>query len=132
MKKYLKWFFLGLLIFAAALCTFLISAFLQQRIWCGGPLDKGKGIMYCFTAPERNLRGSFVPSEDKKTYLIVLDNNSGNCEPLMVDGKEWTLNTTEKSEIAPGEHRIQCGEGDSGIGFIIPEATVYSFDYWGP
>ncbi|MES3037157.1 MAG: hypothetical protein V4736_04545 [Bdellovibrionota bacterium] len=89
--------------------------------------------IFWFLSPKnRNLRGSYTPSSDGKTYLSIKDDNGGVCKPLLVDGKEWKLKTDEAAVVSAGEHKIQCGKADSGIGFIIPDGTIYSYDYWGP
>ena len=80
----------------------------------------------------RNLRGSFKVSPDHKTYLVIEDDNAGGCDPLMIDGAKWNLKKGEAGAISAGAHKIQCGKDDSGIGFDIPDGTVFSYDYWGP
>jgi hypothetical protein len=76
-----------------------------------------------------HLRGSVSPSPDEHTYLAIVDD--GGCDVLIVDGVVWRHGRA-RVRIAPGEHRIACGEGDSGIGFFVPEGVVFGFDYWGP
>ncbi|MCW1717150.1 hypothetical protein OIZ54_00135 [Pseudoalteromonas sp. A3] len=75
------------------------------------------------------LRGRYKTSLDGKTYLVIEDNNGGNCGPLLVDKKEWPYGLNAKGEVKPGEHRIECG-GWRGIS--IQKGTTYYFDYWGP
>lgn len=75
------------------------------------------------------LRGEVEPSQDGKTYFGVIDNNGGNCGPLLLDAKAWELPLGEVSEVEPGEHIIHCG---SSISFVIPKGVVFQFDYWGP
>jgi hypothetical protein len=36
------------------------------------------------------LRGSSIPSNDGRTYLIVADNNGGDCGSIKVDGSTWS------------------------------------------
>jgi len=75
------------------------------------------------------LRGSVAPSNDGKTYLAVVDDNGGNCGPIIVDGKTWSYKINELGVISPGRHKIECG---GWIEFDIPQGVVFSFDYWGP
>jgi len=81
---------------------------------------------------DRDLRGRVVESPDGATYLVVDDDNGGVCDPLLVDGVEWSAAVGEGRPIEPGPHRIACGPGDSGIAFEIREGTTFHFDYWGP
>lgn len=75
-----------------------------------------------------HLRGDVSKSPDGKTYLIVADDNGG-CGQILVDGKPWQFRIGERGPISAGTHKIECsGE----IGFIIPEGTVFKFNYWGP
>ena len=91
--------------------VFLLFLFLQS---CG---DDG------------HLRGAIEPSKDGKTYFGIIDDNGGQCGPLLLDGKPWKLPLGEIAPIEPGEQEIQCG---GSISFIIPEGVIYKFDYWGP
>lgn len=84
------------------------------------------------TQGNRNLRGSYTPSTDHQTYLVIADDNGGGCDPILIDGAPWNYKKGEVGLIASGAHQIQCGKGDSGIGFEIPAGTVFRFDYWGP
>ena len=77
-----------------------------------------------------NLRGKFKPSEDDQTYLIIADDNGGNCRSVRIDRKPWLHRIGEPGRIAPGHHTVSCNGGD--IGFDIPPGVVYQFDYWGP
>ena len=76
-----------------------------------------------------HLRGSVEKSPDGKTYLAVVDENGGQCGPLMVDGKIWPHKINEPGPIEPGDHTIECG---GKISFTIPSGVVFKFDYWGP
>jgi hypothetical protein len=76
-----------------------------------------------------HLRGSVEKSSDGKTYLVVADNNGGQCGPLKVDGKVWAHRINEAGLIEPGIHTIECG---GEISFAIPAGVVFKFDYWGP
>ena len=75
------------------------------------------------------LRGREVDSKDGKTYLVIEDDNGGECGPKHMDGVEWKQAINEAGEITPGFHTIECG-GD--IEFEIKEGTTFHFDYWGP
>lgn len=75
------------------------------------------------------LRGRYKSSEDGKTYLVVEDDNGGQCGPLYVDKKQWPHGLNKMGQIEPGKHRIECG---TWIGINIKEGTTYYFDYWGP
>lgn len=79
---------------------------------------------------DRELRGQIVQSRDGRTYLVV-DANGGQCGQVTVDGQLWPHALHVPGEIAPGRHRIACG--DSGpIEFTVPSGTTFHFDYWGP
>lgn len=75
------------------------------------------------------LRGRYKSSQDGKTYLVIEDNNGGQCGPLLVDKKEWQHDFNVKGEVEPGEHIIECG---TSVGIIIKGSSTYFFDYWGP
>lgn len=75
------------------------------------------------------LRGRYKPSSDKKTYLVIEDDNGGKCGPIYVDQKIWPHPLNIKGEILPGNHIIECGGGN---GIYIKEGTTYFFNYWGP
>src|ERR1700681_1082128 len=85
------------------------------------------GFTACATKYE--LRGSFRPSQDGKTYLIVDDDNGGHCGPIKVDKKVWPHPIGEAGLIEPGIHTIECG---GEIGFRIGRGGVYRVNYWGP
>jgi len=76
-----------------------------------------------------HLRGQVEPSSDGNTYFGVIDNNGGECGPLLLDGKHWELAVGEVAEIDPGVHTIHCG---ASISFVVPKGVVFKFDYWGP
>jgi hypothetical protein len=78
-----------------------------------------------------DLRGKSVMSPDKKTYLIVDDDNGGKCGPIMVDGLVWPHSIHNPGPIQPGIHKIKCGEG-SAIEFEIKRSHTFYFNYWGP
>lgn len=80
----------------------------------------------CFN---KELRGRIKKSLDKETYLVIEDDNGGECGPILVDGKVWPYKIGEKGKIKPGEHTLQCG-GELRIS--IKEGTIFYFDYWGP
>lgn len=75
------------------------------------------------------LRGEVKPSTNGKTYFGVIDDNGGECGPLLLDGKPWSLALGEITEIEAGEHTIHCGVS---ISFTVPEGVIFKFDYWGP
>jgi len=75
------------------------------------------------------LRGNSRISLDKKTYLIIADDNGGECGDIFVDGKKWNYKLQQKRFILSGVHTIECG---TEIEFIIKEGTTFTFDYWGP
>ncbi len=77
------------------------------------------------------LRGHSLPSADGRTYLVVDDNNGGECGPILVDGEDWPAKLHEAGLIAPGVHAISCGD-QAGISFEIQPGTTFHFDYWGP
>jgi hypothetical protein len=85
--------------------------------------------MFASYRSDCELRGCFNPSGDGKTYLIIDDNNGGDCGPIKVDGKVWSYSTGKAGQIKPGVHTIECG---SEISFKIPPNVVYRFNYWGP
>lgn len=76
-----------------------------------------------------NLRGKISDSKDNKTYLIVADDNGGQCGGIFVDGKKWNYKIGEKGELEPGTHTIKCG---TQIEFEIKAGQTFKFDYWGP
>ena len=76
-----------------------------------------------------HLRGSVTPSDDDRTYLAVVDDNGGQCGPILVDGEKWPYAIGQPGPIEPGRHTIECG---GALSFEIPAGVVYSFDYWGP
>lgn len=78
---------------------------------------------------ESSLRGSYTPSKDGNTYLIINDDNGGRCGPILVDNKLWEHKIHEEGRIPPGIHTIECG---GEIQFEIPSGVVFSFEYWGP
>jgi hypothetical protein len=85
--------------------------------------------LLCVACGKQDLRGSSTSSADGKTYLIVADDNGGQCGPIKVDGKIWPYSIGKAGVIAPGRHTIACG---SEIAINIRPGIVYKFDYWGP
>jgi hypothetical protein len=80
-----------------------------------------------------DLRGSFKPSKDGKTYLAVDDDNGGACGPIKVDGAIWRYPIGQMGHAEPGIHSIKCGDFfPTGIAFEIKRGVVYRFNYWGP
>ena len=85
--------------------------------------------LLCTACGESDLRGTFKPSKDGKTYLAVVDDNGGHCGPMKVDGKLWPHPIGEMGEVSPGHHKIECG---GEIEFDVRQSVVYKFNYWGP
>lgn len=77
------------------------------------------------------LRGRYQPSADKKTYLVMEDNNGGQCGALMIDNQIWPYAINTKAAVSAGLHRIACGSGNA-LEISIKQGTTYYFDYWGP
>jgi hypothetical protein len=75
------------------------------------------------------LRGSVEKSSDGETYLEVVDDNGGQCGPILVDDKVWPYKIGQAGPISPGLHKIECG---GWINFEIPLGVIFRFDYWGP
>lgn len=75
------------------------------------------------------LRGKEIYSTDGKTYLVIQDDNGGQCGPILVNGSVWNFKIGEAGEIHPGIHSIECG---GEIEFEIRAGTTFHFDYWGP
>ena len=78
---------------------------------------------------DSELRGSVVKSVDEQTYLVVDDNNGGNCGAILIDGEKWSYPLHKPGLIEPGVHTISCG---GEIEFEIKKGTTFHFDYWGP
>ena len=83
----------------------------------------------CAACGHRDLRGSISLSPDGHTYLIVADDNGGQCGPLTVDGKIWPHPIGARGQVEPGAHVIKCG---GEISFSVPAHYIFRFDYWGP
>jgi hypothetical protein len=79
-----------------------------------------------------DLRGKSVRSPDAKTYLVVDHDNGGACGSIMIDGREWPHAIHSAGEIAPGLHKIACGDPNYFIEFEVKPGTTFHFDYWGP
>jgi hypothetical protein len=86
-----------------------IDSLKKKIIFVIGVLILAAGAILFLKPKNRNLRGSYLPSNDQKTYLAIDDDNEGACKPLLVDGKEWSHTTGESAPVTSGEHRIQCG-----------------------
>ena len=76
-------------------------------------------------------RGALVFSEDGKTYLVVDDDNGGQCGSISIDGGAWPYPIHKQGPIEPGTRQIECG-GSGKIEFVIPQGVIYHFVYWGP
>jgi hypothetical protein len=86
-------------------------------------------VLFFTACSDSDLRGSFAPSKDGKTYLAVVDDNGGHCGPVKVDGKVWPYSIGHVGSIDAGRHTIECG---GEISFDIRKGVVYKFKYWGP
>jgi len=80
---------------------------------------------------QRELRGKSVPSADRGTYLVVADDNGGQCGQIKVDGAAWKPPIGTPGAIQPGAHDISCGD-DAVTRFQVRSGTTFHFDYWGP
>jgi hypothetical protein len=98
-----------------------VTAFLLCAIFVAGGVGCAK----------RELRGKSVRSADGKTYLVIEDNNGGQCGAIQVDGREWPHPIRLAGEIEPGVHKISCGDAGA-IEFSVKSGTTFRFDYWGP
>ncbi len=87
--------------------------------------------LLALACPARQLRGEVERSPDGQTYLTIADDNGGACGPLEVDGQPWRHAVGERGRIAPGVHRIGCGDGPT-LEIEVARGTVFTFDYWGP
>jgi hypothetical protein len=54
-----------------------------------------------------DLRGKSIPSTDGGTYLVIDDDNGGQCGPIKVDGREWNHEIHAPGPIEAGVHRIR-------------------------
>jgi hypothetical protein len=79
---------------------------------------------------KRDLRGTWKPSPDGRTYLVI-DDDYGAC-PLELDGYPWTAKKGVARLVPPGVHDIACRGTSPGIRFDVREGTTFHFDYWGP
>lgn len=75
------------------------------------------------------LRGWYKPTQDGKTYLVIEDDNGGECGPLLVDKKEWLHGLGSEGEVEFGTRTIECG---TVLSITVQEGTVYYLNYWGP
>ena len=82
-----------------------------------------------FSCGHSDLRGTWKYSGDGNTYLIVADDDGGQC-PVKLDGEVWHHLKGEPGRVDSGPHEIWACGGKSG--FDIPKGAVYSFNYWGP
>jgi hypothetical protein len=76
-------------------------------------------------------RGWSTPSADGQTYLVIDDNNGGDCGAITVDGREWVPPIHVPGLIAPGGHVIACGHLLETV-FEVESGMTYHFRYWGP
>ena len=75
------------------------------------------------------LRGIVEKSTDGHTYLVVADDNGGQCGALLLDGTPWKHGLNVRGRVAPGIHRLECG---TSLEFRIDSGIVFTFNYWGP
>jgi hypothetical protein len=101
----------------------MLPSLLAYRLWC---VTAAVMIAAC---SERDLRGRAVASSDGGTYLVVEDDNGGQCGPIRVDGHDWKTPLHVPGRISPGVHELSCG---GSAQFKIREGTTFHFDYWGP
>jgi hypothetical protein len=78
---------------------------------------------------ECELRGKVTDSKDGRTYLIIADDNGGQCGPMLVDGKRWPHPIDSAGAVTPGDHVIECG---TDITVRVDSGKTFRFDYWGP
>lgn len=84
---------------------------------------------------QKDLRGKYKNSKDNKTYLVIEDNNGGDCGNIYIDGELWIYPLGHKGPIDAGRHSIICSEAPETEGLIyfeIIKGTTYRFNYWGP
>jgi hypothetical protein len=78
---------------------------------------------------DADIRGESKSSPDGRTYLIIADDNGGQCGPLTVDGALWPHRINEPGTVRPGPHVIACG---TEMAIHVDSGQTYRFDYWGP
>ena len=78
----------------------------------------------------REPRGTTHASNDGGTYLVVTDDNAGNCGLVSIDGKHWPHGLDERAPISAGDHTLRCQ--DSEYSFNVAKGSVFKFNYWGP
>jgi hypothetical protein len=76
-----------------------------------------------------DIRGESERSPDGGTYLIIADDNGGQCGPMLVDGAVWPHRIDEPGPVRPGPHVIACG---TEMSVQVDSGHTYRFDYWGP
>jgi hypothetical protein len=88
-------------------------------------------VIIFFISTPSDLRGSWRPSMNGNTYLII-DNDDGwpREKPIIVDGVIWRYPVGQSGRVEPGLHSIGCYGGE--ISFQIRRGMVYRFKYWGP
>jgi hypothetical protein len=73
-------------------------------------------IIICFIlqscVDDEHLRGAVEASKDGKTYFGVIDNNGGQCGPLLLDGELWPKAIGDVAPIEPGYHEIHWGKAN--------------------
>ena len=86
----------------------------------------------CAACAHQDLRGSSKRSVDGKTYLVIDDDNGGQCGSLLVDAKPWPHAVHAPGPVAPGLHQVACGSQSNSLSFRVDSGRTYHFDYWGP
>jgi hypothetical protein len=76
-----------------------------------------------------DLRGSSIPSPDGRTYLVIADDNGGQCGPLTVDRAPWPHAVGALGAVKPGDHLVACG---SEVAIRVDSGQTFRLDYWGP
>jgi hypothetical protein len=88
-------------------------------------------VLTLLSACERKeLRGQWTPSEDGKTYLMIVE--SPGCTSFVVNGKPWPHPLRARGAVSPGVRRIACVDGSNEVQFEVKAGTTFRFDYWGP
>jgi hypothetical protein len=86
-------------------------------------------VLALIACAERELRGRSTRSPDGQTYLVIADDNGGQCGPLRVDGAVWPHAVGVAGRIQPGEHTVACG---TEVTIRVDSGRTFRFDYWGP
>lgn len=85
-------------------------------------------LSLCSCNISRELRGNVIKSKDHKTYLLIKEKESPNCN-IYLDGSIWPYEIGIKGEVKPGYHELSC---HGKVKIVIKQGTTFIFDYWGP